>query len=354
MLCLLEIPINYAETDRIIDNRKIKANPQFTSISIKNSSFPEPDSDIQYNTKTHSDLEKAVILIFDRGYQNQFTYAKPILDKYGFKASFFIICSLIDTEDNYKTSKNETRHGYINAMNRDQIMQLHDEGHDIESHGLEHRNLNDLSQDVLENEISKSTDCLKDHGLKPTYFQIPFNRGTDNVTVLKIVSKYFDFALSGHSTLMFLNCDGWVNYGFKTRSYKYQYDCNPYTTEGNPTRTNKYAIKEWSHDREHTRLNEKNFVLAPHGPQINGMLFEEFVRIVESQVPYNSKEGKIVAVPIIGYHKIDNSSSYDTSLDLFDKEMKYLHDNGFRVLKLTDLGYDDKANKFYIKQSKEK
>jgi hypothetical protein len=81
------------------------------------------------------------------------------------------------------------------------------------------------------------------------------------------------------------------------------------------------------------------------------MLLNEFVRIVESQNQYNAKAGKIVAVPIIGYHKIDNSSTYDTSIELFDRELKYLHDNGFTVLKLTDLGFDEESNKFYIKQS---
>jgi hypothetical protein len=29
--------------------------------------------------------------------------------------------------------------------------------------------------------------------------------------------------------------------------------------------------------------------------------------------------------------------------------MKYLYDNGFNVLTLTDLGYDEKENYFYIK-----
>ena len=41
---------------------------------------------------------KVAIIIFDRGDHTQFTNAKPILDKYGFKASFFIICSFIDGE----------------------------------------------------------------------------------------------------------------------------------------------------------------------------------------------------------------------------------------------------------------
>ena len=67
------------------------------------------------------------------------------------------------------------------------------------------------------------------------------------------------------------------------------------------------------------------------------------------QTIYNNQAGKIVSIPIIGYHFIGNSTSYDTSIELFDREMKYLHDNGFKVLTLTDLGYNDKEHYFYIK-----
>jgi hypothetical protein len=214
---------------------------------------------------------------------------------------------------------------------------------------MEHRDLRKLSLEGLEQEIGGSKECLEKNGLNPAFFQFPSNKGGDNATILKMVSNFFDFGLAGHSALMFLNCDGWVNHGYKTQSYKYQYDCNPFNADGTPTRTNKYAIREWSHDREHTRLNEKYPQLTPHGAQMSDLLFKEFVRVVDSQNIYNSNAGKIVAMPIIGYHFIGNSSKFDTSVELFDREMKYLHDNGYKVLKFSDLGYNDTGNHFYIK-----
>ncbi|HZI70636.1 MAG TPA: hypothetical protein VFD60_05695 [Nitrososphaeraceae archaeon] len=68
------------------------------------------------------------------------------------------------------------------------------------------------------------------------------------------------------------------------------------------------------------------------------------------------KNGTINAIPIIGYHNIitypdvsDTNESSATTLNLFDAEMKYLHDNGFRVLTMADLGYDENSNSLYIK-----
>ena len=79
------------------------------------------------------------------------------------------------------------------------------------------------------------------------------------------------------------------------------------------------------------------------------MLFTEFVNLVEAQNQYNIKANKIVAIPVVGYHSIDTYTKYDTSPELFDREMQYLYTNGFNVLRLTDLGYDDNEHHFFIK-----
>jgi len=75
--------------------------------------------------------------------------------------------------------------------------------------------------------------------------------------------------------------------------------------------------------------------------------FDKFVELVNSQLTFN-KNGIINAVPIIGYHDIDNNKTItSTDVNLFDAEMKYLY--GFKVLLMSDLGYDEKNNYLYIK-----
>jgi hypothetical protein len=86
-------------------------------------------------------------------------------------------------------------------------------------------------------------------------------------------------------------------------------------------------------------------------------MFRVFLQIVNGATQYNSN-GKINAIPIIVYHDITTSlldytipsHAATTTLNLFAQEMKYLHDNGFKVLLLNQLGYDPNSNVFYIKR----
>ena len=56
------------------------------------------------------------------------------------------------------------------------------------------------------------------------------------------------------------------------------------------------------------------------------------------------------AIPIIAYHDTDEDKAIDsTDTNLFDQEMKYLHDNGFKVMPMSDIGYNENTKYMYIK-----
>jgi hypothetical protein len=85
-------------------------------------------------------------------------------------------------------------------------------------------------------------------------------------------------------------------------------------------------------------------------------MFTQFVREVNLQSNYN-KNGCINAIPIVVYHDfiVDSNHIYlpnksFTDVGLFDQEMKYLHDNGFKVLMMSDLQYNDSSNSLQIKE----
>lgn len=119
---------------------------------------------------------KVVMINFDDGLKSQLIYAKPILDKYGFKASFFIICGRVGTERS--------------SMNWQDIAELKKDGMDIESHSMTHTNLNKLSINALKFEIGGSKQCFANHGYNTPIFGYPFNLGSNNPSVVNLVAKY--------------------------------------------------------------------------------------------------------------------------------------------------------------------
>src|SRR5713226_9122567 len=127
-------------------------------------------------TSSSTTNNKVVILSFDDNRKGDFTYAKPILDKYVFKATFVVICG--------KTTDK-------GAMNWQDVAALQNDGMDIESHTMTHAHLNSVSPSKLNYEVGFSKQCLANHGYKASIFGYPDNLGSDNKTVVNVVAKYY-------------------------------------------------------------------------------------------------------------------------------------------------------------------
>jgi peptidoglycan/xylan/chitin deacetylase (PgdA/CDA1 family) len=238
---------------------------------------------------------KVVILTFGNAPKSQYTEAKPILDKYGFKASFFVVCNWINSDkDN-------------SHMTWQDIETLYNEGHDIGAKSLNHKDLTTLSASELEFEVGQSKKCLADQNIDARVFGTPYGKGWDQQEEVD-------------------------NYNSNVQT-----DCRTYSDDGMLTYANRYSIKEWSHsnaDKEYFGNDQ--------------IIFEEFVKAVNSQDEFNG-DGIIRAIPIIAYHDLDHNITPDsTSVNLFDAEMKYLYDNGFTVITMADLAYDESTHQLYI------
>jgi peptidoglycan/xylan/chitin deacetylase (PgdA/CDA1 family) len=278
------------------------------------------------NSNPSSTANKAVILDFYDNDIGQFTYAKPILDKYGFKGTFFIVC-------NWASSNNPER------MTWPDITRLYREGHDIESHTMTHKLLDGLSARDLDYEVGQSKQCLHDHlGIYPTVFSPPHDRGWDNATVINTIAKYYDLSIGGFvNDVMFLHCYGWK----QQLEDSDQIDCRPYSDNGTLNYASRYDIKENAGAQGHSN---------------DTMIFDRFANLVKREQMLNSDNTKQKnSVLILGYHNINNTrTAQKDAMDaaLFDKEMKYLYDNGIRVITMSDLGYDESSKYLYVRNNK--
>jgi peptidoglycan/xylan/chitin deacetylase (PgdA/CDA1 family) len=263
----------------------------------------------------NASAQKVVILNFDDDWRGQFTYAVPILEKYGFKASFFVTCGC-PTYQNLTFCNHDKDYS---AMTWEDIRLLSEMGYDIQSHGMSHKDVTTLSAMGLEYEIGQSKKCLLEHNINSTVFGSPYGAGSGNSTVVNIISKYYEMGRMGYGRLVHLNL------------------------------TDRYSIPLWT-DYQAQAMYKDN----------SSKILDIFVEVVNSQAQFNSN-GTINAIPIIVYHNIDyknNNSNigpdwldYSTiDVNLFDSEMKYLYDNGFQVLTMNDLGYNQTTNKLYIKK----
>lgn len=274
------------------------------------------------SVKNASENGKYVILTFGDIQKTQFTVAKPIMDKYGFKASFFVTCNWVGDDI---------------RMNWEEIKTLYDEGHDINSKSMNRVDFTSLSADEIKYETAESKNCLSQTGIDAKGFAVIRGNAVDNKSVISAISKHYDFAINGFSKLMFLDCRHNGNLTEEERDvFGYADDCRTFTEEGKLTKVNKYSIREASHNNLDRQFGHDK-----------DMIFNEFVNIINSQLQHNNKEGNktsINAIPIIAYHSIDNNkTTASTDIELFEKEMKYLYDNGFNVITMADLEYDERS-----------
>ncbi|EDS78171.1 polysaccharide deacetylase family protein [Clostridium botulinum C str. Eklund] len=90
--------------------------------------------------------KKSVVLTFDDGYKDNYDTAYPILKKYGFKATVFVITNCIGTGE---------------YLTEEQLKEMDKNGFDVESHTANHETLTELSYDKQYETVAKSKERLE-------------------------------------------------------------------------------------------------------------------------------------------------------------------------------------------------
>jgi peptidoglycan/xylan/chitin deacetylase (PgdA/CDA1 family) len=139
-------------------------------------SLPTPQNYI-YQVNMPQAGERVVCIVFDDGWQTQYNNAVPIMDQYGFKATFAIITSYPGRLKSY--------------MNWDEIITLAKNGEDIESHTVNHPSLITLDTASIEYQLAQSKQDLLKYGINTPIFVYPNGDGAGNATVEGLVEKYY-------------------------------------------------------------------------------------------------------------------------------------------------------------------
>lgn len=114
--------------------------------------------------------EKPVLLTLDDGYKDNFIYAYPILKKYHFKASIFLVTQ-------YMGKKNGWSKGEEEILSWEEIEEMRKEGFSFGSHTHTHPNLLELSRDKVLSEVRNSKRILEERLREPIkFFAYPYGK----------------------------------------------------------------------------------------------------------------------------------------------------------------------------------
>lgn len=109
--------------------------------SMKLADIADPQQVVLQNLISQN--KKPIVITFDDGYTDAYTKAFPILKKYDFTGTFFIIRHSVGAKNNF-------------YMNENQINEMQENNMEIGSHSLTHPNLTTISFEKLNNEIFNS------------------------------------------------------------------------------------------------------------------------------------------------------------------------------------------------------
>jgi putative peptidoglycan lipid II flippase len=108
-----------------------------------------------YQAKERGAASRLVGLTFDDGYRDFLTSALPILERYGFTATLFIVAGLLGGENDW--DKEGPR---LPLLDKDELREVMARGIEIGSHGLSHVRLAGMDHATLTREVQDSRELL--------------------------------------------------------------------------------------------------------------------------------------------------------------------------------------------------
>ena len=133
--------------------------------------------------------ENPIMITFDDGYEDNYQNAYPILKKYGFTGTIFVITDFVSNQPNYLTWE--------------QIKEMKANGMDFQSHTASHKSMTELTEAQLKDELTRSKQTLDTQLNQDTKF-MAYPTGTYNLYIAKLVN---DAGYRGAFTIKYGNVD---------------------------------------------------------------------------------------------------------------------------------------------------
>jgi peptidoglycan/xylan/chitin deacetylase (PgdA/CDA1 family) len=136
----------------------------------------------------------AVALTFDDGYRNFLTAALPVLERWGYPATVFVITGYVGRENSYPGQFVESPRQPL--LTWDELEEIAGRGVEVGAHTVNHVWLSRLSRERAREEIRRSQETLEERlGRRVRSFSYPFGDAT--VAMRDYVRERFDWG--GHA-----------------------------------------------------------------------------------------------------------------------------------------------------------
>jgi peptidoglycan/xylan/chitin deacetylase (PgdA/CDA1 family) len=157
------------------------------------------DEFINHKDKNKKMPPKSIIITFDDGYADNYINALTVLEKYNFKATFFVVTDYIDSArifqwlrfNNKPFSQYHGNKACWLPLSRQHILDMSAHGACFGSHTMTHCALDMVEESKAIEELRGSREYLEGILSKPvSYFSYPFSRANKNVKELVRTAGY--------------------------------------------------------------------------------------------------------------------------------------------------------------------
>jgi len=128
---------------------------------------------------------RSILITFDDGFRDNYEVAFPLLKKFGFKATIFLVVGDVGKRVSWEESEEKVPE---DLLTWEQIREMHEYGIDFQVHGFTHRHMDRLNEKELKRELKVAKEVLENKLQKEVRF-LAYPYGTYNNLVKRIARE---------------------------------------------------------------------------------------------------------------------------------------------------------------------